>query len=378
MTVFNTFWKIVNRYKGTVIMYTVILIIFGGLNMTSNDNSTSFQDSLPKVLVVNNDEAVGFTKNLVDYIENNSEQIEVSNNEDARNDALFYRDIDYIVYIPEGYHDNIDLEIKVKSNETYGASLAEMMLTRYLNTQKIYSKTNKSNEEIINLVNSNLEKKSNVYLVSTIDTNTLSRISSYFNFASYSIMAVIIYIVCLVISSFREKSVNKRIIVSSTNYKEHSAKILGASFLYSFAVWVLFMVLGLIIFRDSLINMRGLIFAINTLVFTFCALTLALCISSITSNKNAVSGIVNVIALGSAFLCGAFVPASWLPDSVLKIAHILPAYWYINSNDLLSTIETLSLETLKPILFNLGVIIIFAIIFIVINNIILKKKQKIG
>ncbi len=378
MTVFNTFWKIVNKYKGTVIMYTVILIFFGGLNMTSNDNNISFQDSLPKVIVVNNDDNVGLTKNLVEYIENNSEQVKVSRNEEARNDALFYRDVDYIVYIPKGYHDNIDLEIEVKSNGTYGASLAEMMLTRYLSTQKIYSKQNKSNEEIIKLINSNLDKKSDVNLVSKLDTDTLSRLSLYFNFASYSIMAVIIYIICLVISSFREKSVNKRIIISSTNYKEHSAKILEASFLYSFAVWLLFMVLGLIIFKGSLINMRGLIYAINTLVFTFCSLTIALCISSITSNKNAVSGIVNVIALGSAFLCGAFVPASWLPDTVLKIAHILPAYWYINSNDLLSTIETLSIDTLKPILINLGVIIIFAIVFIVINNIILKKKQKIG
>ena len=66
--------------------------------------------------------------------------------------------------------------------------------------------------------------------------------------------------------------------------------------------------------------------------------------------EDAISGIVNVVALGSAFLCGAFVPAEWLPDAVLKFAHILPAYWFINSNNLLVDIEKLNLESLIPII----------------------------
>ena len=83
-------------------------------------------------------------------------------------------------------------------------------------------------------------------------------------------------------------------------------------------------------------TIRGLIYVLNTLIFTFVALTLALLISTITNNKNAISGIVNVVALAQAFLCGAFIPTQWLPNSVLTIAHVLPAYWYINTNDLLN------------------------------------------
>ena len=37
MTVFKTFWKVVSKYKGTIILYTVMLIVFGGLNMSSNN-----------------------------------------------------------------------------------------------------------------------------------------------------------------------------------------------------------------------------------------------------------------------------------------------------------------------------------------------------
>lgn len=78
---------------------------------------------------------------------------------------------------------------------------------------------------------------------------------------------------------------------------------------------------------------------------------------------------------GSAFLCGAFVPAEWLPDTVLKIAHILPAYWYINSNELLKTIETIDFESLTPIFTNMIVLVGFSTLFIIINNIVSRKKR---
>ena len=92
--------------------------------------------------------------------------------------------------------------------------------------------------------------------------------------------------------------------------------------------------------------------------------------------KNAVNGIVNVVALGSAFICGAFVPVQYLPENVLKFAHIFPSYWYINSNELLSSIDIINTSSLRPIFINMIVIIAFSILFIVLNNIVSSKKRK--
>ena len=133
--------------------------------------------------------------------------------------------------------------------------------------------------------------------------------------------------------------------------------------------------IALILFGKNILTITGLLFALNALVFTFSVLTLALLISSLTSNKNAINGIMNVLALGSAFLCGAFIPTEWLPETVVKISHIFPAYWFVNSNDIFASLETISIETLKPVLINTGVILIFSIVFIILNNIITKKKE---
>lgn len=382
MTVFNTFWKIIKKYKGTIILYTVMLIVFGGLNTTTNDTGIEFSSSKPDILIVNNDEYEGITKNLVDYLTNNSNVIDIKDDESARDDALFYRDISYIIYIPKNYRidtlNGKNVELEIKKVDTYDAALTEMMLSRYIETQNIYLKTNINENELINNINESLENKTNVEIVSKLNTDKLTSITRYFNFASYSIMAVTIYIICLVITSFHEQTVNKRIIISSMNYKKHNKLLLLSSSIYAIIVWILYTLLGFIILGSELFSVRGLLFIGNEFIFTMSCLTLSLLISSLVSSKVAVSGIVNVVALGSAFLCGAFIPLEWLPSSVIKIAHILPTYYFISSNEIIKTIEVINTNTLRTVFINTAIILAFTILFIIINNIVTKKKRVIA
>ena len=382
MTTFKTFWSVVRKYIGVISLYTTLLIVFGGLNMSTNENQIDFVNSKPKVVIVNNDDDNKITSNLINYIKENSKIINIKTNEESINDALFYRDTNYVIYIPKNYGKDVmnglQPDINIKSTGDYQSSLAEIILTRYIKIQNLYKTKINNEDELINYINNNLNSESNIKLTSKLDTSNTSKATYYFNFASYSIMAVVIFIICLVLSSFKEKSVNKRTIISSTNYKKHNRYLLLSSFIYSIIVWILFVILGIILTGNIMFTTRGLIYILNLFIFTFCSLTLALLISTLITNKNAVNGIVNVVALGSAFLCGAFVPTEWLPDFVLRIAHILPSYWYINSNDLLKTMEVINLTNLKPIFINSIVILIFSMLFIILNNIISKYKRKIG
>ncbi|MEF2690653.1 MAG: ABC transporter permease [Bacilli bacterium] len=380
MIVFNTFWKVIKKYKATVILYTAMLVIFGSTNMQANNKAMTFTNTKPNILIVNNDKDGVLTKNLVDYLNKNTNIVKIKDSEEARDDALFYRDVSYIIYIPTSYSKNvlngINNTLDIKSTNDYNASLAEMILKKYIEVENVYASIYRDEAKIINAINKNLETNSNVEITSKLNTTTMEKTARFYNFASYCIMAVTIYIVCLVLSSFHNEMINKRIVVSSMNYKKHNRLILGASFAYALIVWILYIVLGIILLGDVMFTIRGLIYVLNTLIFTFVALTLALLISTITNNKNAISGIVNVVALAQAFLCGAFIPTQWLPNSVLTIAHVLPAYWYINTNDILKELETISSTTLKPVIINSIILILFSLIFIILNNIISKKKRQ--
>lgn len=380
MTVFKTFWKIVNKYKGTIILYTVMLISFGGINLTSNDTTTTFTSTLPNIAIVNNDQKSVLTNNLISYLSENSKVVDIENDEEKINDALFYRDVSYVVYIPKNYTNDVlkgmNPTIDIKSTNDYTSSLEEMMLTDYLNLQNTYLKLTTDQTKLTNYINDTLKDKSEVVLTSKVDTKSLSKVSRYFNFASYSILAVVIFIITLVLTSFKEKTVNKRIVVSSMNYKKHNGLILKSSLLYALIVWVLFSLLAIILLGKSVLNIRGLLLILNTLIFTLQALTFALLISSLVNNKDAIGGIVNVVALGSAFLCGAFIPSIYLPEKVVSISHIFPAYYYNNSNDLVTSLEVINLTTLKPFISNIVMMLVFMLVFIVLNNFVIKNKRK--
>ena len=382
MTVFKTFLKILNKNKFIIILYTLFLIFFGGFNMQTSESNINFVASKPDIMIVNYDEEKGITKDLIKYIEENSNVVDLKNNEDAINDALFYRDVNYVVYIPKNYNkdfmDGKNPEIEIKSTGDYQSSFAEMLLSRYIKVANIYQKSINSEEELINKINETLSKKSEVEITSKLDTNILSKATFYYNFANYSIMACLIYVICLILASFKDIKIQKRTIISSTNYKTLNRKILLSNSLFSIILWMIYVVLSFILVGDIMFSIHGIFYLINSFVFTICATTIALFIGNIVSNKNAISGIVNVIALGSSFLCGAFVPMEWLPDGVIKIAHILPSYYYISNNEVLKTLELINLNTIKPILLNIIIVLSFSIMFIILTNIVSKRKQKIG
>ena len=382
MTVFKTFLKILNKNKFIIILYTMFLIFFGGFNMQTSENNTNFVASKPDIMIVNYDEEKGITKDLIKYIEENSNVVDLKNNEDAINDALFYRDVNYVVYIPKNYNkdfmDGKNPEIEIKSTGDYQSSFAEMLLSRYIKVANIYQKSINSEEELISKINETLSKKSEVEITSKLDTNILSKATFYYNFANYSIMACLIYVICLILASFKDIKIQKRTIISSTNYKTLNRKILLSNSLFSIILWMIYVVLSFILVGDIMFSIHGIFYLINSFVFTICATTIALFIGNIVSNKNAISGIVNVIALGSSFLCGAFVPMEWLPDGVIKIAHILPSYYYISNNEVLKTLELINLNTIKPILLNIIIVLSFSIMFIILTNIVSKRKQKKG
>ena len=382
MTVFKTFLKILNKNKFIIILYTLFLIFFGGFNMQTSESNINFVASKPDIMIVNYDEEKGITKDLIKYIEENSNVVDLKNNEDAINDALFYRDVNYVVYIPKNYNkdfmDGKNPEIEIKSTGDYQSSFAEMLLSRYIKVANIYQKSINSEEELISKINETLSKKSEVEITSKLDTNILSKATFYYNFANYSIMACLIYVICLILASFKDIKIQKRTIISSTNYKTLNRKILLSNSLFSIILWMIYVVLSFILVGDIMFSIHGIFYLINSFVFTICATTIALFIGNIVSNKNAISGIVNVIALGSSFLCGAFVPMEWLPDGVIKIAHILPSYYYISNNEVLKTLEPINLNTIKPILLNIIIVLSFSIMFIILTNIVSKRKQKIG
>lgn len=382
MNTFKAFLKILSKNKFLVIMYIAILVILNVSIMSSKEANNDFVSIKPDIYISNEDEEKGITKDLIKYLNDNCNVVKLKDNDNAISDALFYRDVNYIIYIPKNYNNDFlagkNPELKIKTNGNYEASLTEMLLKKYIKVANAYNEYIEDENELVTKINETLNKQSEVKLTSKVDNKILNRATIYYNFVSYSLLGSLIYIICVVLTSFKNQKIQKRIIISSTNYKKINRQLLASNILFALVVWAFFVVVSLVLIGDFMYTPQGLIYILNSFIFTICATSLAFLLGTIIKNRDEINGVVNVVSLGSSFLCGVFAPIEMIPDYVLKIAHVLPSYYYVRNNEAVKTLEVMNYENLKPILLNGIIILCFSLLFIILTNIISKKKQRIN
>ena len=391
MIVFKTFWRIMKRYWWIVFIYVAILTSLSVINLNAAP-VTDFVDTKPEITIVSQDSSdlatKPFTKNFLDYLSKNTKIINLKESETT--DALFYQKISMILYLPEDLESKIlsgqKVTLNYRTSGNYTAELSKNLIKRYFELQRteILESKNSSKEQsnilsedsekIISSLNQRLDQSPTVRLASKNATN-LSKIAAFFNFASYTIMAIILYVTCFINASFNKSSVKKRTMASSLHLKEYNFSLLLANSIFAFSVFVLLTTLSFFVLGNIVLTPLFIFEILNILLYTLAALTLAELVSTFNLSRDAVSGVVNLLSLAPAFLSGAFVPTYFLPSFVLTIAHIFPTYWFIDTNNKITTMTEFNFNSFLTILPNLLVLVLFSIIFIVANLVLSKKKR---
>lgn len=378
MTIFKTYWKIVKKNIGIIILYTVMLLVFGTMNLKANKNSFEFISSKPDIIIVNNSSGI-ITDNLISYLKTNANVKNITNENDI-DDAVFFRDANYVIYIPKEFENKIEngkeFNIDIKTNNSYDSYIASELLNRYLDVFSKYM--NLYNDKILAIqkLDNTLNKKASVVIESK--TNLNSKTSLFYNFSSYSIMAIVIYIICLVLSSFNDEKISKRTNVSGMNYKTFNNYLYISSFTFTFIIFIVYLILSFLILKSSILNINGILYGLNMFIFFIVSFTMAILISNLVKSKGAISGVVNVISLGSAFLCGAFIPVKYMPSFALKIAHIFPTFYFIDNNEYIASIQNFDKASYEFVLKNFIIMIVFIIFFLILNTLVTRLKRKVN
>lgn len=380
MTVFSNYFKIIKKYKTVIIMYTVIAIFFAVISTLNSQNTTDFVSTKPNVAIINNDENTEFIKSFNNYISENTKIINIENSENAMQDALFFRDVSYILIIPDNYTSDFfsGLEPKIKTLKTpdSNATFTEMLLNRYLKMANIYVEAGMSQAEVASHIQEDLKNETSIVLDSKTNKSNLTNMAYYYNFANYSFLFICIYIIGIILTSFNDEKIKKRNLISKIPYKKISNQLFAGSLCVISLIWILYVIISLVLYKEAMITKIGILLIINSFVFCVTAASIGFLIGNIVKSKEASSGIVNVIALGSSFICGAFVPQEFLGQTVLNIAKILPSYWYISNNNYITSLTSFDIQSLKPVILNMLVVLIFGTIIISITRIYNRFKLK--
>ncbi len=367
MTVFKGFLQVLLRNIAFVILFTTIMVVMGlTAFQTSPGSSGDFAASKPTVLVINRGSDTALTRSFNSYLAGQTKKADTGTSEREIDDALYYQSLSYAVYLPRDFTSKIlhgeKPTVDVKSRASSESASAEILINRFLRLASGYRQYITDEDELVKAVNSSLKLDSKVTLTSHLDQKTLHNVTALYNFGSYTLMTGATYIITMVLAAFSVINVRKRTLVSPAHpFRIDLSLIAGCALIVAFLVALNVLLVRLLLPGIADTGRQGL-YALNILAFGLPVLALGFLMAKITNNKEALSAIVNVVALASAFLCGAFIPRNLMPDAVVAIGRALPTFYYIDNNNALAEMTSFSGAAASQFWENIGVQIVFTLV----------------
>lgn len=356
MRVFKNYFKIVKAHGPVLISYTLIFLIITlfAINMNIEETYSAINVSM----YVKDNAQTALSKDFYDFLDKNTEIVAMD--EDMVEDNLFYGIISVAVEIPKDFDTDRKVNYKSAPMDMYAMAGREK-INQYLNQVAAYEKGGFSTKEASKFASEDLSRGIDTSIYGTSKDGIDIGTNIYFNFLNYLILVQVILIVATIMITYKKEPLNSRNKVSPTSHVSQNLQLWLGHIVSGLCIWAMYMVIFVIIYKIKSPEVFRLLM-LNSLVFTIVAVTVAILISKFVKNENALQGILNVVALGSSFLAGAFVPQEVLSEGTLKIAKILPSYYFIKNNNIL-----VSDPNFGSISKNIFIMLIFALGFLVLS-----------
>lgn len=382
MTVFKACIKICSRNLGDIL---IMLGVFIGMSLLfssySSDNSKEgYVNANIKVAYIDNDNSI-LSKGIKTYLKDKVQLKDIVETDEGIQDALFYRIVEYIIIIPEGFLDSfIKGEIKEIEKrevaESFSGIYVSNIINNFMNSLDLY-KTGIKNDDMESLLKKameNVEIKSEVEFLQEVKKEKAD-LKQQFIFAAYTIMGSIIASVGTLAAIFNNKEIKRRNKISAIRPTSLNLILVLANLCLTIFIWSIIMMFVYLMHGKEMLNYKGGFYVLNSLVFSIDALSIGFFASTFVSSANGRSAIANTVALGSSFLTGVFVPISILGENVRNVARFLPSYWYVDACEKIHSLTSFSLNNSKEIFINMGIQILFALALVSVGLVIARQKS---
>ncbi len=369
MQVFKAYFKVMRASRHTLLVnfnvFLAISLLFSF--MAPAQDIETFEPTLLPIGVIDRD---GDTLSLAlqDHLSRACHIIDLPDEQEALQDALFYRRVEYIALIPPGFSRRFiqgegALIEKVIIPNSASSHYADLQINQFLNTAQMYLQLGeKSQKQLAALTSAALAIETKVQLetfgaAAEPDPNY----AYYFRYCAYALLAIIISGISAVMISFNEPNLNLRNLCSPLPKRRMNQQLLAGHAVFALVCWLLLILVSLPLYGSKLFG-TGLfgLYAANSLAFTAVCVSIAFLVGDTVKTYNALAGSVQVIALGMNFLGGVFVPQSLMSKPVLAVAKFLPSFWYVKNNDLISALGTLT-KAPRPFYHNMFIQLGFAV-----------------
>ncbi len=391
MKVFKVYFKIIRAnlsslsvYIGVFLFFALLLAMYG-----SSSSANTFSEVKSRVMIVNHDGATPLTDGITDYLSSKSVIVPAGKTESEIADALFYEDADYVLTIPQGFSNDflsgehtLSLGKLSRPNSTASVQL-DMLVEKYLSEFNLYVQTKgisstdtASLKETAALVKSDLQKETDVIWTGAVPSDSITKSASFSSYLPYSLLSIMILAVSTVMQVFAKGDLKKRMQCALTPATKINIELFLGNLCFAVVVWALMTGLDLLVTGAPVTDGRVILMMVNAFVFTMTALSLSFLLGHVIRGPGAQHSVANVVALGTSFISGVFVPISLLGDTVKFVASFTPTFWYVSAVSDISSLTSYSWSSTKPIYLGMLIQLAFAAAFLILALVVGRQKKR--
>jgi len=399
MTVYKLSLKVMKSNLGPMTLFLGIFIGISLLAASSGGNTAEqlfTRSRVPIAFIA--EESSPLITGLRAEVEKIAEILPYEDDSETLQEAIFYNRISYIIRIPSGFTRAFlageKAEVVTYTGQSEGRAMyVDLAVENYLNTLRLYRTftPEMALEEMIIHVGKDLEQRSEIRIYT--DTAASESLTAdprenyfnymvFFNYQAYSLFAILILGISSNLLVFNSRLIRMRQVCSPLSSRKQSLQLFLANFAFALFCWLLMNGISLIFIPELLGTSRMYLLLTNSFFLCFWASSISFFVAHLTKSRNAISAITNVIALGTSFLAGVFVPQYLLGSAVLRAASFTPTYWFVLANSQIAgeggrVRSVSSLASQKDLLASFGIQIIFGLTFLAMA-LVLRKKQSLA
>lgn len=380
MQVFKAAVKTVFRHPLYLLIYTVFLSMMGILMASSlpfgEGDDAQFAQFQTKFSVIDRDGS-DLSRGLTAYLGEHGIEVPLEDTEMALQDAVAKGQSSYVLIVPEGFGDALvnaaraggdapELET-VYSYYSLEGSLMDQEVNEYVGIARAFAglSPDASQAAIVTHADDVMAESAPVETVQLGGgTSEAQRFVFYLDWGTYTLFATIIVCVGLLMGTINRTDLKRRNLVSPVPSFTYNLQVAAASLVVMAGVWLWTVGIGLIVFAESVsqISSIGLAFML-ILAFVFATVPLAIgyLLGQLGVGEFASNAIGNIAGMVVSFLGGVWISFDLLDPTVQAVAHFSPAYWYTNALQQASQLEAFTLDSVMPILGNMGVLMLFTV-----------------
>ena len=384
MTVFKGFLTIAKRNLGMMFLYILIFLAISLFfqNTLDDSKSSSFQSESLPIAVIDLDGGE-LAEGFKDYLASIHHVKELPNDQNLLQERLFYRDIYYIVTIPEDFEQfclsgNKKLAVTKLPDSTTGYYV-DQQINDFLNHIRTLTAGGYSVSESIKLVKQYVSTTPKITLIDkTGHGGDIPDHAFMFQYMPFIILSILCYVLSYIMISFGNPDVKKRMLCSSIPARSISFQLILGHIVIGLGVWLICIIFPIILYGKEVLNDPHLTYyLLNSFLMMLVSLSIAFLISSFPIKEEIINGIVNTISLGMSFICGVFVSMDILGKGIKTVAHFLPVYWYEIVNNTLADNASLTTSQMQTLLQGYGIQLLFAAAFFCVAMV-FRKNRAIG